>query len=253
MRTGFALEQIGSGPKRTGFVPKQTEFVWRPVHKARRGERKNSKPIMLRIKLSLNRISDQEVVDLARLIVDRMGENASIFPAPNPPLTTLTAKADLVASKLVSRAALMSQLQMLTIELREAVDDLKGALKAEAQHVEGRANGDASILAASGMGVGDVPGGSVGPMPRVEGLGAAQGEIDGEVDLQWNPVRRGLKTYEIELAPELVGPWSLCKTDSRSSTTVSGLVSGKRYWFRVRAVGAEGPGKPSEPVTRTAP
>ena|GEM_PF-7025937 len=35
-------------------------------------------------------------------------------------------------------------------------------------------------------------------MPKVELLAATQDDEDGEVDLQWNPVKRGLKNYVIK-------------------------------------------------------
>jgi hypothetical protein len=39
----------------------------------------------------------------------------------------------------------------------------------------------------------------------------------------------------------------------KSVYCVKNLTSGQRYWFRVAAVGTEGPGPTSDPATRIAP
>ena len=40
---------------------------------------------------------------------------------------------------------------------------------------------------------------------------------------------------------------------TKSKATVSGLATGTKYWFRVRAIGAAGPGPWSDPATKVAP
>ena len=42
-------------------------------------------------------------------------------------------------------------------------------------------------------------------------------------------------------------------TVTKSKATVTGLTSGTKYWFRVRAIGATGPGPWSDPATKIAP
>jgi hypothetical protein len=47
--------------------------------------------------------------------------------------------------------------------------------------------------------------------------------------------------------------WRHAFVVTKSSASVPGLVSGKRHWFRVAALGAAGQGPWSDPATKTAP
>ena len=95
----------------------------------------------------------------------------------------------------------------------------------------------------------------IGPMPKVEGLTATAGDAEGHVDLAWNPVRRGLQNFLIELTEDPAGltGWRFAANSRKSSATLDGLTTGKRYWFRVTAEGAAGPGPASNAATKVAP
>ncbi len=112
----------------------------------------------------------------------------------------------------------------------------------------------AAIIEEAGMSVaGEVP--PIGPMPKVDGLSATQGDSEGEVDLHWNPVKRGLQNYLTEVTDDPTGQtgWRFAANSRKSSVAVTGLTSGKRYWFRVTAECASGSGPASEPQTKVAP
>lgn len=59
------------------------------------------------------------------------------------------------------------------------------------------------------------------------------------------------KFYQIEQLEEN-GSWSVVATTTRTTFTVKGLVSGKRYSYRVYAVGAAGKGPASQVVEAKA-
>ena len=105
------------------------------------------------------------------------------------------------------------------------------------------------------MAVASDTGTPVGPMPKVEGLTATAGDAEGSVDLAWNSIRRGLQNFLIELSEDPAGltGWRFAANSRKSSATIEGLTSGKRYWFRVTAEGAAGPGPASTPATKVAP
>jgi hypothetical protein len=213
----------------------------------------------LKTKLDLSNLTDQEILDLARLVTDSMNGNAT-FPAPNPPLTDLAAQREDINTLIGQRADLLQQAQTLTIQIRDARNRLEAALNAEAGYVEDTVKnmGDeqaAAAITSAGMTVAASTGGAVGPMPKVEGLTATQGDADGEIDLAWNRIPRGLQNYIIEITEDATGlaGWKFAQNSRKSSATVKNLTSGKRYWFRVTAEGAEGPGPASDPVTKVAP
>lgn len=209
---------------------------------------------MDKAKLDLKNLTDQEVLDLTALIAGQMGGNAN-FPTPDPALTALTGQAATMSGALAARAKLLSDAQEQTLQIRAARDLLEGQLTEEAAYVDGIAKGDAAIIKSAGMDVSSGSTGRVGALPKVEGVFATQGDDAGEIDLQWNPVKRGLKSYTIEQTEDPAGQsgWSIAKVETRSKTSVTGLTSGKRYYFRISAVGAAGAGSPSDAVTKVAP
>ncbi len=85
-------------------------------------------------------------------------------------------------------------------------------------------------------------------------LAAASGDLDGEVNLLWEPVR-GARTYVIQKSQDSKNPSRWIQEDivTKSSCTVSKLKSGRKYWFRVAAIGSNGQGPWSEPVQKKAP
>lgn len=81
----------------------------------------------------------------------------------------------------------------------------------------------------------------VGEMPAPENVSATGGDQEGECDLHWNPVN-GRTNYLAEHRTTPSGPWIQFYAGKKSSATATGLVSGTQYDFRIRAVGAAGPG-----------
>lgn len=205
-------------------------------------------------KLGFKTLTNEEKLRLTRLVADRMGENATLFPSPNPPLVTLINQVEAIEARIAARASLEQQAQALSIEIRGLFDGLENLMGREVDYVHLIANGDANKVAASGFPLAGTPGLPV-EMPKVEGLQASYGDADGTIDLQWDPVPCKARLYSVEVSEAADGQsgWSLLLQQSSSRATVSGLISGKRYWFRVRAIGSAGPGAPSDAVTRTAP
>ena len=213
-------------------------------------------------KLDLNSLTDAEVPDLATLIVTSMGAapGSVTFAVPAPALTVLTAQARTMSDDIAARDALLQQAQTLTLKIRAARTALESSLTAEAAYVDGvvaklPADQQAAAITSAGMQVADSTGVPVGPMPKVEGLTATASDAEGAIDLAWNAIRRGLQNFLIELTEDPAGQtgWRFAANSRKSSATLTGLTSGKRYWFRVTAEGAAGPGPASNPATKVAP
>ncbi len=85
-------------------------------------------------------------------------------------------------------------------------------------------------------------------------LAATSGDIDGEIDLVWEPVD-GSSSYVVQVSRSRIKPSGWIQEDvvTKSSYTVSKLKSGYQYWFRVSAVTSKGQGPWSEPVSKKAP
>ena len=211
-------------------------------------------------KLDLNNLTDAEVPDLATLIVTSMTGKAATFPAPDPALTVLTAQAKTMRDRTGARDALLQQAQTMTLQIRTDRTLLEDSLTAEAATVDAvvarlPADQQAAAITSAGMSVAGGTGTPVGSMPKVEGLTATAGDTEGHVDLAWNPVRRGLQNFLIEQTDDPAGlaGWRFAANSRKSSATIEGLTTGKRYWFRVTAEGAAGPGPASTAATKVAP
>ena len=71
-------------------------------------------------------------------------------------------------------------------------------------------------------------------------MSASTGDDSGEIDVSWNPVAKA-RNYIVECREHIdgqaPGPWTQVKIVTRSKLTASGLVTGRKYAFRVRALG----------------
>ena len=83
----------------------------------------------------------------------------------------------------------------------------------------------------------------LGPPPAPENLRAVPAAAEGEVRLRWNcPMRRCYFEVQWHSDPPDAGHWQPEQGTSRHSQVIQGLVSGKKYWFRIRANATAGPG-----------
>ena len=92
------------------------------------------------------------------------------------------------------------------------------------------------------------------PLLQPLSLTATSGDIEGEIDLAWEPVS-GAHTYIIQKSSDVKEPvkWVFEDVVTRSSYTITKLKSKHIYWFRVAAVGASGQSNWSNSVQKKAP
>ena len=91
----------------------------------------------------------------------------------------------------------------------------------------------------------------VGPLAAPENLSASYGDMAGSSDLQWDPTR-GASSYIGECATSAAGPWTRFYEGTKSRCSATGLTSGQLYYFRVAAVGPNGPGPWSDIAEKRA-
>uniref|UniRef100_C6DYH9 Fibronectin type III domain protein n=1 Tax=Geobacter sp. (strain M21) TaxID=443144 RepID=C6DYH9_GEOSM len=86
---------------------------------------------------------------------------------------------------------------------------------------------------------------SVSNVSRSEKLKAVHGDNSGEIFLKGAPVKYA-RSYDIDYCegdPSLEGSWKHHSVVAHASKMkVTGLTPGRVYWFRVRGIGANGPG-----------
>ena len=91
-------------------------------------------------------------------------------------------------------------------------------------------------------------------IPSTLFLAATSGDGKGEIDLVWEPVVKA-HIYIIQKSSGSLKPvnWKDEDIITKSSYTVSKLISGHKYWFRVAAVDSQGQGPWSKAVQKKAP
>jgi hypothetical protein len=152
----------------------------------------------------------------------------------------LTAKRTEIVSKQAAVVEAVSRLDTLESELETLERQLDELLTAEGAYIQSASAGQENKILSAGVEVADAPS-PVGQLPAPANLRATGGDLEGEADLSWDPVP-GRDTYIAECASAATGPWNQIYVGKRSSCTTSDLSSGQMYYFRVRAVGAAGPG-----------
>lgn len=131
--------------------------------------------------------------------------------------------------------------------------DLDNKLTHLATYVENKAKGDITKIRSASMDVraDSVP---VGIPAKTEIIYIAESENNGGLKLKWNKVR-GAKSYNIEISdnPKKSSAWVVYDITTKTKSIVRNLTSGKKYWFRVQAIGSAGKGPYSEAIIKFAP
>ena len=207
---------------------------------------------MGRIRLNLGRLAIIDKLAKGRHIVSKLTNNAS-FPQPHPPLTEVTASLDEVEAAFGQLQSAKSEVTTRARTLDTAERKLDEILTRLGSYVESVAGKDDTLITSAGM---EVKGSrSTATMPVApQGVAAAAGEHDGEIILSWKPVSNAYSyTIESSLDPATVTSWTQIGIATSASKVISNLTSGKRYWFRVKAVGAAGESGWSEQASKTVP
>jgi len=207
---------------------------------------------MAKVKLNFRRLSVPEKIAKARHVVTSLSGNAS-FPNPSPTLAAITTCInDLEAASALTQTKKQDYQNAVADQTgkEDALDQLMSKI---ASFVDSVAGNNEMLITSAGMDT-RAPA-SASTVPEVpSGQEATIGDRDGELDLSWDPVP-GARSYVIQRSPDppAATTWTHAGTSTRSSTTITGLNPGTRYWFRVAAIGASGQSGWSDPATKIAP
>jgi hypothetical protein len=141
----------------------------------------------------------------------------------------------------------------MAIVVRETLrGELETMMTQLAGYVEAATAGDESKILSAGMQVRSAVA-PVGPLPAPLNLSATAGDMEGHMDLSWQPVA-GSSSYEVDCKLHSdTATWERVKSVTASKLTVEALTPGALYAFRVRAIGAAGAGPWSDEAVRRAP
>jgi hypothetical protein len=207
---------------------------------------------MSKIKLNLRNLSVPDKIGKGRQIIAAMTNNTS-FANPHPPLPEIATSLTTLEETYKSHQAVKADIKTKASVQDDAERQVDRALTQLAAYVESIAGSDETIIASASMetkAFRSAP--SVLTAPAA--LSASTGDHDGEIDLSWKKVDNA-RSYIIQFSadPPTSESWTHGEIATTSSKTVQNLTSGKKYWFRVAAVGSLGQSGWSEPATRIAP
>ena len=207
---------------------------------------------MARVKLNLRNLSITSKIAKGRQIVTAMTDNGR-FASPNPPLSDITTALDDLEKAFALVQAARSEVTTKTVTQDNAEAKVDQSLTQLAGYVESVAGKDDTVITSAGMETKSSPSAPTAPTPPM-GLSASTGEHEGEINLTWKPVANA-RSYIIEfsLDPATASSWTHSGVATAANKTLFSLTSGKRYWFRVAAVGAVGQSGWSEHATKVVP
>lgn len=193
---------------------------------------------MSKVKLGLDEKDDDQLVLFAQTHAGAMVGNAN-FTTPSPTDVVFDGSVTALEDRLATIATKEAELASLVAGLPALRAAVATNLNLRASYVELTSLGVAEkILTAAFEVQGD--GTPTTSLPQPLSLVAKIGANAGEINLSCAAVSRA-KSYVWECRVhdegEVPGPWTPCKFSSGSKATATGLISGKKYAFRVRALG----------------
>ncbi len=178
---------------------------------------------------------ERDVVSLCQRVLEKMEENKPVFATPPAALAVLKTKVPLFQESL--KNAKSRDKEMVAVK-NQIKSEIMALLEELAEYVTLICNGNRAMMLSSGFDVTDEQSGT--KPPSIELLEVVLGGT-GVATTRAKQVS-GALSYVHQYAMEPPGPNTLWHGEGSStgSYTFNGLISDKRYWFRVVAVGRKG-------------
>ena len=184
-------------------------------------------------------------------------DGAAIVGTPVPTtLTGLDTATDAVELKLTKVSLAEQALSVARNELLGVLPTMQFAYGQWVKNADVLCGGNAAKIASLGLDVAAKPGGSATMTLAPQNVLATMADFAGQVDVMWDPVA-GSRSSIVQVCEDPMNDasWKNYTVVTSSKCVVTGLVSGKKYWFRVAAMGAgqgnQGPW--SDPCQKMAP
>ena len=194
-----------------------------------------------------------ELLELTGIVKTSLDGNAH-FSIDVAKITEIETKKAALETKQTEAGMARDASEQKTAERDSARKDLEELLTELANTVNSKST-EESILQTSGFDVYIPSEKEPVELVQVQNLSATEGDNEGEIDLQWDKAK-GATAYGIQqsLDPNNPSNWTnLEGVGKTSKTTIAGLTSGTKYWFRVRAKRGNESAGWSDPATKVAP
>lgn len=200
---------------------------------------------MNKVKIGLRGLNAQALVAKADHIATSKAWGV-LFSASTRELETLKRS----KSALAQAAEVAAYGDKRAIELRRKREtELKDAIRNLAAFVNHKSGGDHQVIADAGFEIKQTNN-RPAPVSVPEEPKLKRTDVSGELIVSWKPVKNS-RNYIVQANtknPKSHDDWSIASFSTRSRCTLSDLKPGKTYWIRIRAIGSEGMGPPSNVV-----
>lgn len=149
----------------------------------------------------------------------------------NPNFPNATAYLTLLATGITDLQTAITAPSPSPITIKAKVVYIEKVLNALRAHVELECNDDEDKAASSGFTL------RAPSVHKPKAFNATQGQLSGTVTLE-SPYAGSRAAYVWELISDPINQntWQILRTTNTTSTVVTGLTPGNKYWFRVKAI-----------------
>lgn len=198
------------------------------------------------VKVNITRLLPAELIDRARALIAALTGNAG-FPTPAPTLVELGDAAD--ALEAADAAVINNGGRQDYLARNKRAQELRDLIILLGSYVQVASGGDPEKILSAGFEIRRTPS-PAGLLPAPGNLRAVASSLPGVMDLRWDRVRHRL-IYQVEFCTgdPLTESWKPLVLLGNNTYSASGLASGTAYSFRLRAIGAAGPGPLSDTAT----
>lgn len=193
----------------------------------------------------INGLNDADIIPKTASIVVALAKDPSLYQAVMSSIPTQEQLEESHERHQTSYSALLGGGPDKALEHQKERRLLNRRFSAFATVVKLAAAEDPTLLAKFGLTPPKPKRAPVATLGRPENLKPFHGDFTGEIGLKCAPVRYA-KSFEIEICegdPSVEENWRhAAVAPSATKMLVKGLTPGKVYWFRVRGIGAHGPG-----------
>lgn len=187
---------------------------------------------------------------LRRLAAGVTGNPNFSIPTPNGAALLAAADGLDLTFNEAQAARLISKTKTGLMDDQSATADLLVAQLAS--YVDAASNGDAAIIESAGFATRATPQ-PVGELPAPTDLQVVPSERAGSADASWKS-ERGAVAFTLERAEDApMLDYRVIGNGTKKQMSFNSMVSGKKYWHRVAAIGAAGQSAWSDPVPLYAP
>lgn len=184
---------------------------------------------MKKVKLALYLVglNPTNKLSFANNVLSKMTGNLN-FLTPTPPLSVLLSTINDFQMAVIASVPIPAEVKAKEYQLNKV-------LKMLAAYVQYTCNDDDVVALSSGFDL------KASSLPKAKIFTATQGALSGTVNVECPYVdARTAYVWEIISDPINLNAWQNCGTTVNTKLTVSSLISGNKYWFRVKAITSKG-------------